>query len=633
MLSMVAGSVKVQSSAQSEPALPCWFGEVALIVTYLRKLGLLEKIPEQVRFARRRFGQYEVIDFVAVLIGYVISGERTLQEYYAHLQPFAPTFMALFDRESLPSRSALSRFLAALSWTAVESLRSLFLTDGLARSWETEENRGQLVDRQGKFWTVFDIDGTREAARQRALPQGADLPVAQRRMSEVCAPGYLGRKRGEGVRTRTVVCEAHTFLWLGSFGHRGNGQYREELGRAVDGVDAYLQACGRDRSQALIRLDGLYGNAAVLASLSGRCFVVRGKDYAVLDQDTVQIRLHLPPDGQFSRPESPLVRELYDCPNVVLGEAGIQCRVIVATHPAGKKKSPIGKTREGVVYELFFTQLPQEGLTAADVVALYLHRGAFEPLLADEDAELDTDRWCSHSPAGQETFQILAQWVWNLRLELGHHLTNAPVRTTEFAPAIPPAPSDPPAQGYGPAEVAGGWKAGRFTGPDFVPQADGTLLCPAQQVLHAHEQRPEADGGLRIVYGASIKTCRGCNLRKQCQWNGQQTKKPRQVSVLLHPLAVGSGPVLWQDWSRRAERRACQQLVVHQRLDMVVASPPAQKARGSPTILTRAERVHSRLSWAKRAERNARSTQAAPLSLQLYGVPDVFACTLGLAVT
>jgi hypothetical protein len=209
--------------------------------------------------------------------------------------------MALFDREDLPSRSALSRFLAALSWTAVEGLRSLFLTDGLARSWETEENRGQLVDRQGKFWKVFDIDGTREAARQRALPQGADLPVAKLRMNEVCAPGYLGRKRGEGVRRRTVVSEAHTFLWLGSFGHRGNGQYREELGRAVDCVDAYLQACGRDRSQALIRLDGLYGNAAVLASLSGRCFVVRGKDYAVLDQDTVQIRLHLPPDGQFSR--------------------------------------------------------------------------------------------------------------------------------------------------------------------------------------------------------------------------------------------------------------------------------------------------------------------------------------------
>jgi hypothetical protein len=38
-----------------------------------------------------------------------------------------------------------------------------------------------------------------------------------------------------------------------------------------------------------------------------------------------------------------------------------------------------------VVYELFFTQLPQGAFTACDVVALSLHRGAFEPTLADED--------------------------------------------------------------------------------------------------------------------------------------------------------------------------------------------------------------------------------------------------------
>ncbi len=37
---------------------------------------------EQVRFARRRFGRYEVIDFVAVLFGYAISGERTLEGFY-----------------------------------------------------------------------------------------------------------------------------------------------------------------------------------------------------------------------------------------------------------------------------------------------------------------------------------------------------------------------------------------------------------------------------------------------------------------------------------------------------------------------------------------------------------------------
>jgi hypothetical protein len=37
MVSMRAGSVKVQSSATSEPAPPCWFGEVVLTVTYLGK--------------------------------------------------------------------------------------------------------------------------------------------------------------------------------------------------------------------------------------------------------------------------------------------------------------------------------------------------------------------------------------------------------------------------------------------------------------------------------------------------------------------------------------------------------------------------------------------------------------------
>ena len=44
--------------------------------------------------------------------------------------------------------------------------------------------------------------------------------------------------------------------------------------------------------------------------------------------------------------------------------------MVGATHPASEKKSRVGITREGVVYELFLTQLPQQAFTAADVVAL-----------------------------------------------------------------------------------------------------------------------------------------------------------------------------------------------------------------------------------------------------------------------
>jgi hypothetical protein len=120
--------------------------------------------------------------------------------------------------------------------------------------------------------------------------------------------------------------------------------------------------------------------------------------------------LHLPPDQFQQRPESQVVRSLYDCPEVPVGSEGLSCRVVVATHPASKKKSPVGVTRAGIVYELFFTNLPQQAFTASDVVEVYLHRGAFEPALADEDQEIDPDRWCSHSAWGQECWQVVSQW-------------------------------------------------------------------------------------------------------------------------------------------------------------------------------------------------------------------------------
>jgi hypothetical protein len=138
---------------------------------------------------RKRFGQYEVIDFLAVLFGYAISGERTLEEFYERLQPFAVPFMALFERDRLPSRSALSRFLAVLTEAPVEALRTVFLDDLLARSPTPDKQTGGLVDRAGNTWMVFDIDGTREAARQRAFPLTDELPPPSRRLDDVCAPG------------------------------------------------------------------------------------------------------------------------------------------------------------------------------------------------------------------------------------------------------------------------------------------------------------------------------------------------------------------------------------------------------------------------------------------------------------
>ena len=61
-------SVKIQTTSEPNPSTPCWFGEVVVISGFLRKHHVLSKINERVRFARKRFGRYEVIDFLVVQI-------------------------------------------------------------------------------------------------------------------------------------------------------------------------------------------------------------------------------------------------------------------------------------------------------------------------------------------------------------------------------------------------------------------------------------------------------------------------------------------------------------------------------------------------------------------------------------
>jgi hypothetical protein len=98
MISIVDASVHIHTTAEVAPSPSPWFGEVVLIVTHLKQHGVLRTLGEQVCFARRRFGRYEVIDFLLMIFGYAISGERTREAFYTRLQPFAIAFMALFER-------------------------------------------------------------------------------------------------------------------------------------------------------------------------------------------------------------------------------------------------------------------------------------------------------------------------------------------------------------------------------------------------------------------------------------------------------------------------------------------------------------------------------------------------------
>src|SRR5215467_13173784 len=305
--------IEIHTSPVGRPSVPPWFAEVVIMAQHLTAKGLFDTFAHRVPLVRNRFGRYEPLDYLALLVGYAISGERTLADFFERLAPFAEAFMALFGRSLLPHRSSLSRFLAAVDGPCLEAFRALFQQEAFTDGW-TVEQIGGLWDRQGQRSIVFDVDATRQAARQRALPCTPAWPPARRRLDAVCAPGYKGRKRGEVVRTRTTVLQMHTRQWIGAYGGRGNGDYRGELTSALQAIIAYLARFDLTPEVALVRLDGKSGDAAVIAQIirTGVFLVTRGRGYQLLEHPQIQRVLAHPPSTRVTSTNTGEIVELFD---------------------------------------------------------------------------------------------------------------------------------------------------------------------------------------------------------------------------------------------------------------------------------------------------------------------------------
>jgi hypothetical protein len=486
------------------------------------------------------------------------------------------------------------------------------------------------------------VDATRQAARQRALPCDPALPPAKRRLDAVCAPGNPGRKRGEVVRTRTTTLQMHTRQWVGTYAGRGNGEYRAELASALRGITAYLKHFALPPEVALVRLDGQYGDAVVIAQLiaAGVYLITRGRGYRILEHPQLQRAFAHPPTASVTRMNTGEVIEVFEGGWLPLGEDLPQARLIVARHRAPAKGKPVrvGKRIGEWVYELFITTVGQDHFLAEDVLDLYHGRGAFEGVLADEDVEEDPDRWCSYTECGQELWQIACQWVWNLRLCLGQRMQGVQLREIEWAPPkeAPPffeAVEDVP-QEYGPWQWAAafGRATGRFGADAFTLQGDGKLRCPAGASLWLSEVRQENAFTQRAVYLAYQTDCQPCSLREQCLASGAKGDRARRVSAvrrLLPPPApvpverkpVLLGPIRWVDVAGRMLRRSW---TAHWRRQYVEILPLLQTQEAKPPRPPRALRSHHRWSWQDRIAYNAASGPPH-LRVTVAGVPDFLA--------
>jgi hypothetical protein len=68
-----------------------------------------------------------------------------------------------------------------------------------------------------------------------------------------------------------------------------------------------------------------------------------------------------------------------------------------------------------------------------------------------------------------------------------------------------------------------------------------------------------------------------------------------------------------------------------QRLEVQMEPPLSANPDVSPSPLSRAQRAHYRLGFQERLARNARTPTARRMTISLFGVPEDFATSLGLA--
>jgi hypothetical protein len=459
------------------------------------------------RVPRRRAGTFEPLDFALVLLAFAASDAEHLKDFYAQIPHVASALAALWDRDRLPSRSALSRFLAAVTPAHVDTLGQWLLDDLLANGAQGAA-LGGLYDRDGARSLLFDDDGTYHGARQRELAQEADRPPPRRRAATLCAKGYYGgSRRADVTRTRTVLRQAHTQEWLGTWSAPGNGQPFAQLEKAATVLVRYLTAKGLSPSQGVLRLDGLYGYARVAATVvrAGLGYLLRCVDYRLLARDEVQQVLTTTTPVLVQLPDSPVQREAWQVLNLSWVAAkdakdAVVTRLLVTRRPAqGPGKPRVGKRMGKHVYELFATDRSPTGWTIEDVVQMYFARGGFERTLAEEDRERELDRTRSFTDAGQSFWTVLGQLVANVRLRLGTALQGTVLRRTLWASATPATLEADSA----PRQLAAGAPADATDANPAAPAAPAAPVAPVAPVAPAEPAEPAEPAGTPDVSQAT----------------------------------------------------------------------------------------------------------------------------------
>lgn len=432
----------VSTKKRKTDRLPDWAREGTVLVEWLDENGLLDSIEQRLRIQRE--GGYVGFDLVLFLLFFftaAVSGG--LKGFNERAATHRGQLAAVGNRKMLASRSSISRVLSAVETSHCETLAPWLLFEGCGAASVMSHPAVKTFDTTGEEWQVFDLDPTTTVLRQRALPEGEDLPPGQRRSAEAKL-GRTGRKRGDVQLSRMVLQHAGSALWLGVWLAAGNGKWREHSKAAIQTVAAVCDTLEHPRQRALVRVDGAGGNVPFITACrdAGVAYLTRWSQYGVLDEPALREHLNtvswfeVIDSGSGPRRQAAEIGVMVLQPaKATLREDGssyepVPSRLVVSRFQAKdpEKKRGTGVLIDGWQYELYATALDAVAWPAQEVVTTYYGRVGQENRFGQEDRELGLDRIFSYSVAGQWLASLVGLFVWNLRICRGMELVDPPAK-------------------------------------------------------------------------------------------------------------------------------------------------------------------------------------------------------------
>lgn len=545
-----------------------WMREYALLMELFRCWGVATAMEEHV-FIKRKDG-YGAVDLLAFATALFCAGARGVNGFSRKVREegLGPTLAELASRKNLGTQASMSQLLSSVDQENCAAFREHVLTLPVARAPAAFCDVTSVVDSRGERWLVVDLDGVVTAYRERALPEGPEVPQPRRRAAAVARPGYPGRKRGETQTSSNRMHHRGSGIWTGQDSCAGNAVMSEGVQLVVTTLHSFLDHIKTPADRVIIRMDGAGGNGpcANIIRAAGMHFLTRTANYELFQQPHLVQHLNAGAwyavvDGQTGPRRN--AAEFCICP---LGD--VQTRIVASAFPTRDGcKHGAGHVIGNSQFELYGTSLPPESFAAEDIVALYYNRGGAENDYGRLNEEMGVNHTFTTNLPGQDLMVQIAMLVSNAQTIAGTLLHSAQLLPAQREPrirkallldepalealAVPAPPPPPPPPSPLPATPAVA-PPNRISGasvdlktldqdqtaaiharlPPGWSFAAGELRCPDQHALRIHDVNLNAAGEHHLVMRASRAHCRDCPVRSGCT-NTQSTTFQKEMSITV----------------------------------------------------------------------------------------------------